>query len=389
MKVTIAVGGRFHAFNLAGELEKRGHLLKLITSYPAYFPGKFGVPKNKVSSILIKEILQRGWEKLPGFLRAIYNPQFLISEIFDRLAADRIGTPDIFTGWSSQSLHSLRRAKSAGAITVVERGSSHIVYQTGILKEEYARFGIPLAPFMVAHPRIIEKELKEYEEADYISVPSLYVKRSFLEQGIPEGKIIHTPYGVDTSAFYPAPKKDGVFRVVFAGGMTLRKGVHYLLQAFAELNLPDAELWLIGAMNPEMEPFFRKYSGSFKYLGHVPQIKLREYYSEASVFVMPSIEEGLALVQPQAMACGLPVIATTNTGGEDIIRNGQDGFIIPIRDVVALKEKILYMYENPEERELMGKSARERVSAGFTWHDYGERIAAAYARISAERHGSF
>ena len=122
----------------------------------------------------------------------------------------------------------MRRAKALGALTVIERGSSHILYQQKILKEEYEKCGVPIQPFMLPHSRIVEKELQEYREADYISIPSEYVKRTFLEAGVPESKLIHVPYGVDLSAFPQIPKEDSVFRVIFAGGMSLRKGVHYL-----------------------------------------------------------------------------------------------------------------------------------------------------------------
>jgi glycosyltransferase involved in cell wall biosynthesis len=91
------------------------------------------------------------------------------------------------------------------------------------------------------------------------------------------------------------------------------------------------------------------------------------------------------MVIPQAMACGLPVICTTNTGGEDIARNGQDGFIVPIKDVDAIKEKILYLYEHPQEREAMGQSARQRVEKGFSWDDYGNRITEKYSRIGVDQ----
>jgi len=99
------------------------------------------------------------------------------------------------------------------------------------------------------------------------------------------------------------------------------------------------------------------------------------------VFCLASIEEGLAMVQPMAMACGLPVICTTNTGGADIVREGRDGFILPIRDVGALKEKILYFYEHPEACRTMGESALKRVQAGFSWADYAGKMIAAYQEI--------
>jgi glycosyltransferase involved in cell wall biosynthesis len=353
-------------------------LKKLITSYPKFEVGRYGIPAQKVSSVLIKEILERIWRKLPAFLRNIYNPQYLIHEIFDCLAFSKIEAADLFVGWSSFSLHSLRKAKKMGMVTVIDRGSSHMLYQQKILKEEYERFGVKTD---LPHPKIIEKELKEYEEADYVAVPSLFVKRTFLEQSFPENKLIHIPYGVDLSQFRQIPKADDVFRVIFVGGMTLQKGVHYLLRAFSELNLPNSELMLIGAISNEIKPFFKKYEGKFNYVGHVTQGELYKYYSQSSVFVLNSIQDGFGMVIIQAMACSLPVIATENTGGPDIVRDRKDGFIIPIRDIEKLKEKLLYLYENPEICQKMGQSAKERVRPGFTWDDYGNKIVQAYQNI--------
>jgi glycosyltransferase involved in cell wall biosynthesis len=394
MQITISVGGRFHAFNLAEQLLKRGYLQRLITSYPKFEVVKYGIPRNKIKSVVVKELIERSWRKQPEFLRNSYNPQYLIHEIFDRLASRAVKPTDIFVGWSSFSLHSLKKAKKLGAIAIIERGSSHIVYQNEIIKEEYEKFGLkPQLP----HPKIIEKELKEYQEADYISIPSSFVKRTFLEQGIPESKLLVTPYGVDLSAFRQIPKKDKVFRVVFVGGMTLRKGIHYLLQAFSELDLPNSELILIGSLSNEIKPFFKKYgvamSGSpttrggrasqILYLGHKPQGQLYKYYSQSSVFAIMSVEEGMAMVQLEAMACGLPVICATNTGGEDVVRNGIEGFVIPIRDIRALKERLVYLYEDPKALAQMSRNAKKRVSSGFTWDDYGKKIIKTYQKILA------
>jgi len=381
MKITISVGGRFHAFNLAQQLFKRGHLQKLITSYPKFEVAKYGIPKEKIKSIIIKEIIERGWRKLPYFLRNIYNPQYLIHEIFDKSASKKIEKTDIFVGWASFALNSFKKAKKIGMLTVLDEGSSHILYRRDIVKEECEKFGIkPELP----HPKLVEKELREYEEADYITVSSLFARRTFLEKGIPENKIIHVPYGVDLSDFKQISKNDNVFRVIFSGGMSLRKGVHYLLQAFSELNLPNSELLLIGAFNDEIKPFFKKYEGKYKWLGHIPQKELYKYYSQGSVFVLNSIEDGFGMVIIQAMACALPVIATTNTGGEDIIRDGIDGFIIPIRNNNSLKEKLLYFYQNPAICQQMGQSAKKRVSSGFTWDGYGNKIIKAYEHALAE-----
>lgn len=384
MKVTVAVKGRFHAFYLAHELQKHGYLQKLITTYPVFETLKYGVEKNLIKSLIIHEIIDRAWRKLPDKIKFSYNAQFLLHEIFDIYASHYIPkNTDIFVGWSSFSLHGLRRAKALGAKIVLERGSSHISYQTDILKQEYAELGLRGE---YAHPRIVAKELEEYAEADRIAIPSTYVKETFLQYGVAEAKLIQVPYGVNLERFYPIPKADAAFRVIHCGNLSIRKGVHYLLQAFAELRLPEAELWLIGSLPEEIKPFLRQWaSPAIIHQGPFPERELYQYYSQGSVFCLASIEEGLAMVQAQAMACGLPVICTTNTGGADLVRNGVDGFVVPIRDVDALKEKILFFYNNRDACKTMGESARRRVSRGFAWSDYGDKMIQAYHHLLGTR----
>jgi len=367
MKVIISVGGKFHAFHLAKQLQKRGYLERLITSHPCFKVLNEGLPKEKIVSLPLKEILQRIWDN-----------QWYPAELFDKQASKYIKSCDIFVGWSSFSLRCLKKAKSLGAITILERGSSHIENRRDILKEEYQRFGLkPKLP----DKRIIEKELKEYQQADYISVPSSYAKRTFLERGIPEEKLIQVPYGVDIDCFHPVLKEDNTFRLIYVGTLSLRKGVHYLLRAVDELKLKNFETWLIGPLTSEVKPFFKKYKDSFRYLGPIPHTQLYKYYSQGSLFVQPSIDEGLSLVILQAMACGLPVVCTTNTGGADIMRDGIDGFIIPIRNVDALKEKILYLYENQDICRKMGEFALKKIRERFSWDNYGERIVNIYLQI--------
>jgi starch synthase len=118
-------------------------------------------------------------------------------------------------------------------------------------------------------------------------------------------------------------------------------------------------------------------------LGHVPQTQLKSLMSRSHVMVLPSIEEGLALVVAQAMACGCPVVASTNTGAEDIIVDGVEGFIVPIRNVDALAGRLQHMAEHPEERAAMGARAREKVRGFGGWRAYGDNAMAIYADVVA------
>ena len=382
MKVSISCPVKFHSFYLAEQLNKRRALKILYTSYFGRWGSKVNnanieIPTDRVITNLTSAVLCYGFNPFTDLFRYRYFGKWVAKQLIDE---------DIVTTWGLSALPIIERARQLGMTVIVERGSSHATYQRDILMEEYEKWGVSTKALRNSFSQArMDQELLEYKLANYISIPSSFVERTFLANGITRDKLIKVPYGVNLQEFKQIPKKDNIFRVVFAGGMTLRKGVHYLLQAFAELNLPNAELWLVGGKLSEIDLFFSRYKGKFNYFGHQPQVKLHEFYSQCSVFVMNSIEEGMAMVQAQGMACGLPVICTTNTGGDDLIESGIEGFIIPIRNVDALKEKILYLYENRELCFEMGQAAKCKIHQGFTWENYGEKMLHEYEQISGRR----
>jgi glycosyltransferase involved in cell wall biosynthesis len=380
MRATISVGGRYYAFDIAQQLEERGCLGQLITSYPVFETVKYGVPRSKIHSILIKALLERAYHKLPPGLRRLYNPQYFLDELFDRLAARKLEPCDVCTAFSGFGRATLRRARKLGAVSVLERACSHIAYQQRVLQEEYDLWGIQGER---AHPRIVEKELEEYAEADFITVPSSFARRSFIEEGVDGDRVISLPLGVDLGAFHPSPRQDRVFRVIYAGRVSIRKGIPYLLRAFTELNLPNSELLLVGSVADDIKPFLVNSHPGVKLAGHRPQRELQTLYSQASVFCIMSIEDGFAVVVSQAMACGLPVICTGNTGACELITEGESGYVLPIRDVEGLKHRLETLYQNPELGASMGKRAEKQVATGHTWDDYGQRIVSHYGQMLA------
>ncbi len=379
MKVCIAVKSRFHAFYLASQLARHGHLKKLITTYPQFEAIKYDVPKFRISSMWWFEVLDRAVRKLKG-----NSPQALL-DVFDHLAARCIPRDsDIFVGWSGCSEHSIKKAQRLGALAIVERGSTHIEVQDETIAEEFDRLGLPRPPRV--DRATCEKEKREYQQADYISIPSTHVEQSFIRKGIPASKLLRVPYGVDLTHFAPGKKKDSVFRIIHCGALSVRKGVHYLLQAFSELRLPDAELWFVGPVLDEIKPFLQRYaSSSVKVWGAFPEFTLHQYYAQSSVYCLCSLEEGMAMTLLQAMACSLPVICTSQTGGQDIVRDGVDGFIVQPRDMIALKEKIVYAYEHQQALAGMGAAARQNILDHFTWTHYGERMIGQYEAALARR----
>ena len=172
------------------------------------------------------------------------------------------------------------------------------------------------------------------------------------------------------------------FSIIYVGASSARKGIIYLLKAFKELNLNNSELIIIGKIENEIVPIIKKFSSdNIKFIGPKNQNDLCGYYNSSNIFVNCSIEEGLSMVQIQAMACGLPVICTTNSGGEEILEDGKSGFILPIRDVDKLKEKIMHFYENREVISIMGENAQQKAHNFFSWNNYGEKMYDFYKKI--------
>ena len=218
----------------------------------------------------------------------------------------------------------------------------------------------------------LERKEQEIQLADRIFVPSSFVKNSLLEAGVKQETISVIPFGAPIDYFHPQPKIDNLFRALFVGRVGPRKGVHYLLQAWQELRLPEAELVLVG-INEFPEGWLEQYTQGIRHIPSLPHASLNKYYSSANVLVLPSLVEGLALVQLEAMACGIPIMTTPNAGGSDIVTDGVEGFIIPIRDVEVLKEKLEWCERHPDELAQMGLAARRKAEQ-LTWDLYRHRL---------------
>ena len=139
---------------------------------------------------------------------------------------------------------------------------------------------------------------------------------------------------------------------------------------------------MIGKVDPAMGPILKRYQGVFKHIPSLPKIELAKYYSNSSVFVLPSLADSFALVVLEAMACGVPVIVTEHTGSKEVLREGVDGFIVPIRDVESIKEKILFLYENRDVCQQMGDAASQRAQE-VTGDNLEQRAVEIYATIES------
>jgi starch synthase len=278
---------------------------------------------------------------------------------------------DVFIGMSGLCVRSARAAREKfGAKIFLERGSRHILSQKEIL-EAIPGMRKPAVPEFN-----VRRELWGYDFADVVSIPSRHVERSFLERGFPAKKLFCNPYGVDLTMFPPTPKPaNKIPTLVFAGTWSLRKGCDVLAKAV------EGRPWRLihaGAVADAPLPKL----ANFESLGFVPQSKLARIYGQADVFVLPSRQDGFGMVLSQALACGLPLVCTDRTGGEDLREFLDDPSwvtVVPAGDAAALRHGIEQAIAKAGTqngfRDILG-SQRGR----FSWRAYGERYDAELKR---------
>jgi len=161
-------------------------------------------------------------------------------------------------------------------------------------------------------------------------------------------------------------------RILFAGAPTQRKGLADLFAAMKLVGTKEAELVVMGSPILPLD-FYRSECPEFIYEPPRPHAGVLRLMRSCDVLVLPSIVEGRALVQQEAMACGLPLIVTRNAGGEDLIVEGKTGFLVPAGAPAAIAEKIIWFLQNRPQYPAMSAAARAKA-AELTWPDYGDKI---------------
>lgn len=379
MKTTIAVHAKYQAFRLVEGLDRLGVLETLFTVYP-----KFKIASYKIDPRKIKSFNALGALRFLEIRLGIQLKDETISFLFDNWVTMNLKKPQgswIFHGWSGFSEKSLLRAKKLGGIAVVDRACPHIDFQQELLAEEKTL--LLKKPFFPEKKKLYEKMRREYAIADYIMVPSEYSRKAFIKRGFKPEKVIAVPLCYEKATKPSGAKKPEKFTVLCIGGVFYRKGMYYLLKAWQELGLKNAELVIKGAIPKEFPELMS--IPNVRYLTrYVSDEEVAKLYDESHVFVLPSIDDGFGMVVAEAMTAGLPAIITENVGIADSIESGKDGFVIPIRSTEALKEKIKYFYDHPHKIEEMGLHALEKAKE-YTAEAYAKRAVAAYQKMLVRR----
>jgi glycosyltransferase involved in cell wall biosynthesis len=379
VKVNIAVCGAFHYRSYIRYVEQAGLLNRFFYSHRLGTNGTIlGIGRERAINLWFKEYLVQLHTTLT---RAWLLPECapLYADLWQAGALRRWEQCDILhLMLHGTALKLIRRAKHEGAKIIAEAVNQHPEGLNEILHEEAEHLGVKTDRKL---HRIQERQVQEAAESDFLLAPSRIVRNSYVKRGYREARIGVLPYGVDLTRFHPiaeAPESDRTFKVICVAQVSLRKGQLYLLDAWKKLALPRAELLLIGSISYEMSSILRRYDGLFRHLPFVPNHELPKYYGCSSVFVLPTLEDGFAVVTGEAMACGLPVITTVNNGAADIIKHGSDGFVVAIRSPEAIAEHLERIYRDEKLRREMGRAALAKARSELNWETYARRLCGFY-----------
>lgn len=275
----------------------------------------------------------------------------------------------------------IEKVQEWGGLAILDARNSHPSSFWTIVGEEYARWGVQLPPIYPPHHM---RQQRSVSLADYFFVPSMFVKNSFLAAGIPEEKLLYLPYPVDLSTFRPLDRerpKNRPLTISCASGASLRKGTLYLLEAFRIIReqIPSARLNFVGQYGAQIGPLAQKLGFDqlpVNFADRMNHLQLVQWLNDSDIYVLPSLEEGMVRSVAEAMACGLPVVTTPNSGTNDLIDEDVNGSIVPIRDPQATANAVLKWWEKIQagaythadaviDQEALGYAAFEKRFLGY------------------------
>jgi glycosyltransferase involved in cell wall biosynthesis len=281
---------------------------------------------------------------------------------FDHYVAPRVPKTDFFQGVTGQCTRSLATAKARGCFTILDVITPHMEEFHSCQKRECAVFGIRPP----SDEQTVRRAMKEYQQADLIRVMSEDAKQTFLERGFSRDRLMVVPPPLDLDEFSPADFRGPKFRISFVGLIEPWKGFQYLIETFQSIQLRDAELVLWGGSGSRPIAKYLRESMAKNPAIVVQPVEVRSYgyenvYSKSSVLVHPSLCDGFAYVVVEAMASGIPVITTHNTGASQFVVDGVNGYLVDPKDRDMLADRLVHLARNPALVREMGAAARKAV----------------------------
>lgn len=332
-------------------LEEQG-MLRLYATWNRR--GTAGIPAEKTKLLPLLGLLSYVASKtLSPFHGESFR--FALHTFYDRWVQTLLKPGDHILSSYGHTNNCFQWVRSHGGQTFLDAGNSHPQNFWQIISQEHKRWGCTLPPVSSGH---YQRSLGMMKDVDYVLAPSRFVEDSFLKYGFTKRQIVRIPYATDLTIFKSAERRpaDRPFTVINTGGLSLRKGTPYLLEALRILKnkIPDMRILLTKHISDSIRPILGRYNDlPIEWSKTLPPNLLAERLRSADLFILPSLEEGMARTALEAMACGLPVILTPNTGSCDLVEEDINGSIVPIRSPEVIVEKALFW-----QKQILGRGAQ-------------------------------
>lgn len=294
---------------------------------------------------------------------------------FDKWAARELaGRVPFIYGFELASADTFRAQKRLNGWCILGQLIAHYRTAMSLYRQELDRYPETMTRYdkhlLSIQARVNALKDQQFAASDLIVANSEFVRQSFVDAGIAAKKVIVIPGAGPRPVPDSAPSQpDGRMIFITAGTLSIRKGTPYLLQAWQRIAAQSGcELWLFGknTLPPQLVAGLPE---NVRMMGSVSSAELGDAFRRASVLVLPSLCEGFALVILEAMAHGLPVITTPNSGCGNFVEDGINGWVVPIRDPEALAGRLNWCMENPDALRSMGERSR-RKAQDWTWEKY-------------------
>lgn len=406
MRIIVSHPDQQHSYRLAAALKKQGALLKYLTT--VYYKKKSwtflftrllrGNNKKKAMNRYTEELNDedvvlfcelRALVKLlfqnVALFKKFYNAmRYYVADSFSKKVAkyaikyhaDAVVTYDD----CSPKLFRYLKKKAPNIIRILDVSAANREYLRKIFVDDLTSAAPFAKKLKEETPQIWNKKLlirnhDEIELADYYLVASEFVIKSLTETGVKKNKILLCPYGVDSSKFMMKEQYREIkrpLRLIYVGSLSETKGIYYILEAVRKFSKEDVTLTMVGALGCH-EELFNTYRDRVTFTGRVLNSNLPDLLKEHDVFVFPSLADSFSFACLEAASVGLPLIVTINTGMHDFMKDGEEGFVVPIQSTDAFVEKIKWFLENDSKIPIMGRKARE-MAEHVSWDKYEESI---------------
>lgn len=397
MKVVLSTNGPLHLIKSAEYLSKLVDLRVI----QGWIPNKRSRVLLSIASKIVGRNLEKSLQKrspavLEGNNYAVSVPEFIYwfgryflkmdlsteaGRLFGLLSKKYINDVDVLHVRSGSGFSAIKKARNKGVKIIVDHSIAHPGYMDRQLREEFEKQGLKFELGMDS--TFWRAVIEDCKCADILLVNSQFVRKTFVEFGYDEKKIAVVTQGVRDDFFslkkdYSKEKK---IKILFTGSFGFRKGGEYILSAMKKLDEIgfSYEMFIVGSYAGS-EELIRKYkSDNVKFVGHVVQNELKEFLKKADIYLFPSLSEGCASSAMEAMAAGLPVVVTEETGLP--VENDIDGIIIPSKSTDEIVRAVIRLSEDSAKRKYLGINAAQKIQKDFTWERYAEQVVEVYKSV--------